>query len=283
MRNMGGLKAHMPRTYWTFFIATVAIAGIPPFAGFFSKDEILWQAFTNPLHGNLNYLLWGFGALAACLTAFYMFRLLFMTFHGECRITPEARGHLRESPAVIVFPLLVLAFLSATAGFIGMPRLFGFANLFEGFLEPVFSLSSEYIQGGHAAAVHNPLLEWELMGGSVGLAAIGIAIAFTMYIRNKTLPGRFVAAFPLLYRVVFNKWYLDEIYDFFIVNPCKSTARFLWKGFDVVIVDGFINSVATLIMGASRLLKNSQTGYVHNCALSMAIGVVVIVACYIFR
>lgn len=283
MRNMGGLKARMPRTYWTFFIATVAIAGIPPFAGFFSKDEILWQAFANPLHGNLNYLLWGFGALAACLTAFYMFRLLFMTFHGDCRITPGARDHLRESPAAIVFPLIVLALLSAIGGFIGVPRLFGAVNLFAGFLDPVFSLSAEYIKGGHAVEAHNPLREWEMMGASVGIAAIGIAIAFTMYIRNKTLPGRFVAAFPLLYRVVFNKWYLDEVYDFLIVKPCKVTARFLWKGFDVVVVDGFVNSAATLIMGASRQLKNTQTGYVHNYALSMAIGVVVIVACYIFR
>jgi NADH-quinone oxidoreductase subunit L len=121
------------------------------------------------------------------------------------------------------------------------------------------------------------------MGASVGIAAIGIAIAFTMYIRSKTLPSRFVEAFPLLYRAVFNKWYLDEIYDFLIVNPCKATARFLWKGFDVIVVDGLVNSAATLLMGASRLLKNSQTGYVHNYALSMAIGVVVIVACYIFR
>jgi NADH-quinone oxidoreductase subunit L len=212
-----------------------------------------------------------------------MFRLLFMTFHGDCRITPEAREHLRESPAVIVYPLIVLAFLSAIGGFIGMPRVFGATNLFAGFLDPVFSLSAEYIKGSHAVEAHNTLLEWELMGASVGMAAIGIAIASTMYIWNKTLPGRFVSAFPLLYRVVFNKWYLDEIYDFLIVNPCKATARFLWKGFDVVVVDGLVNSTATVVLGASRLLKNTQTGYVHNYALSMAIGVVVIFVIYIFR
>jgi len=164
-----------------------------------------------------------------------------------------------------------------------MPRLFGVANLFEEFLEPVFSRSAEYIKVGHALELHNPLLEWEMMGASVGVAVIGIAIAFSMYVQSKTLPERFVAAFPLLYRVVFNKWYLDEIYDLLIVNPCKATARFLWKGFDVVVVDGVVNGAATLLMGASRMLKNTQTGYVHNYALSMAIGVVVIVACYIFR
>ena len=111
----------------------------------------------------------------------------------------------------------------------------------------------------------------------------GIAIAFTMYVRDTTLPGRFTAAFPLLYRAVYNKWYVDELYDFLIVNPCKAFSRFLWKGFDVVVVDGLVNAAATLVMGASRLLKNIQTGYLHNYALSMAIGVVLIVACYIFR
>ena len=104
-----------------------------------------------------------------------------------------------------------------------------------------------------------------------------------MYVRDTTLPGRFTAAFPLLHRLVYNKWYVDEIYDFLIVNPCKSIASFLWKGFDVVVVDGLVNGAATLVMGASRGLKNIQTGYVYNYALSMAIGVVVIVACYIFR
>jgi len=283
MRNMGGLKEKMPKTYWTFLVATIAIAGIPPFAGFFSKDEILWQAFTNPLHGSLNRLLWGFGALAALLTAFYMFRLVFMTFHGQCRITPEAREHLRESPKVIVLPLIVLAFLSAVGGFIGMPKLFGVANLFEGFLAPVFSLSEEQMKAGHGIAHHSHQLEWGMMGTSIGIAAIGIFIAFIMYVRDTTLPGRFTAAFPLLHRLVYNKWYVDEIYDFLIVNPCKLIAGFLWKGFDVVVVDGLVNGAATLVMGASRMLKNIQTGYVYNYALSMAIGVVVIVACYIFR
>ncbi len=283
MRNMGGLKEHMPMTYWTFLVATIAIAGIPPFAGFFSKDEILWQAFTNPLHGGLNRVLWGFGAAAALLTAFYMFRLLFMTFHGDARITSKAREHLHESPKVIVYPLIVLAFLSAIGGWIGMPRVFGAANLFEGFLEPVFSFSGEYMKGVHGVESHSPLLEWGLMGASIGIAAIGIAIAFTMYVRDTTLPARFTAAFPLLYRAVYNKWYVDELYDFLIVNPCKAFSRFLWKGFDVVVVDGLVNAAATLVMGASRLLKNIQTGYLHNYALSMAIGVVLVVACYIFR
>ncbi len=283
MRNMGGLKERMPRTYWTFFIATVAIAGIPPFAGFFSKDEILWQAFSNPLHGDLNWLLWGFGAAAAALTAFYMFRLLFMTFHGSCRITPGAREHLHESPLLIVFPLIILAFFSGISGFIGMPKAFGVANLFESFLEPVFRLSGEYLKAGHGVATESPLLEWVMMGVSVGVALVGIGAAVMMYLRDATLPGRFTSAFPMLYRAVANKWYVDEIYDFLVVNPCKATARLLWKGFDVVVVDGLVNGVAAFVMALSRQFKGYQTGYLHHYALSMAIGCAVIGICYMLR
>src|SRR6266702_2054694 len=146
MRNMGGLKSKMPLTFGTFLLATIAISGIPGFSGFFSKDEILWQAFSNPHHGNLNFLLWGFGAVAAGLTAFYMFRLVFMTFFGECRITPKAKDHLHESPMVIVFPLIVLAFLSVVGGYIGLPKVIGelfggIPNYFEQWLEPVFKFS----------------------------------------------------------------------------------------------------------------------------------------------
>ena len=107
MRNMGGLKSAMPITFLTFLVSTIAISGIPGFSGFFSKDEILWMAFANPYHGNLNIVLWGIGAIAACFTAFYMFRLVFMTFFGECRINPKAKGYLHESPLVITIPLMV--------------------------------------------------------------------------------------------------------------------------------------------------------------------------------
>jgi NADH-quinone oxidoreductase subunit L len=283
MRNMGGLKDKMPVTYWTFLVATIAIAGIPPFAGFFSKDEILWQAFANPLHGDLNYLLWGLGALAAILTAFYMFRLVFMAFHGECRITTLAKAHLRESPGVIVIPLVVLAFLSALGGFIGMPAVFGTENLFEGFLAPVFSNSEEYVKSLHGTAMHGHMLEIILMGVSIAIASVGIFIAYMMYCRDRGLPRSFTETFPILYRLVANKWYVDEVYDFLFVKPCKQTARLLWKGFDVVVVDGVVNGTASFVMGASRLLKNIQSGYFHGYSLSMALGVVVIAAFYIFR
>jgi len=289
MRNMGGLWKKMPMTAWTFMIATVAIAGIPPLAGFFSKDEILWQAFSNPLHGNLNYLLWGFGAVAALLTAFYMFRLVFMTFFGECRINPKAKDHLHESPMVVVFPLIVLAFLSFVGGWIGIPKVIGdvlggVPNKFEHFLAPVFEFSEEFVKThAHAAAHHSAALEWGPMGLSVVIAVIGIGIAFVMYVANNTLPARFTATFPALHRAVFNKWYVDELYDFLFVNPCKALGNFLWKGFDVVVIDGIVDGTATMVMGISGVLKNLQSGYVHNYALSMALGVVVIIAFYIFN
>lgn len=288
MRNMGGLKSKMPLTFLTFLIATIAIAGIPGFAGFFSKDEILWQAFANPHHGQLNYLLWGLGAAAAGMTAFYMFRLVFMTFFGEFRINPKAKDHLHESPMVIVIPLIVLALLSVVGGYIGIPKILGdvlggIPNYFEHWLAPVFAFSHEYVSA-HAHGAHpSHAVEWGLMGLSVVIAVIGIAIAFTLYVVSPSIPAKFTQAFPALHRAVYNKWYIDELYDFLFVNPCKAFGNVLWKGFDVVVIDGIVDGVAKVVMGFSAAIKSLQSGYVHNYAMSMALGVVVIVAFYIFR
>ncbi len=289
MRNMGGLRKSMPITFITFLVSTIAIAGIPGFSGFFSKDEILWQAFSNPYHGGLNIILWGIGAIAACFTAFYMFRLVFMTFYGDCRISAKAKGHLHESPLVITIPLMVLGFLAAVGGYIGLPKLIGelfggIPNYFELWLEPVFEMAQEYghqyaQSGGH----HNPALEWGLMGGSVLIALVGISIAFTMYVKNTDLPGKFTSTFPALHRAVYNKWYIDELYDFLFVNPCKALGNFLWKGFDVLIVDGMVNGVAAVVKGWSSAFRYSETGYVHNYAFVMAAGTVTILGYYIFR
>ncbi len=289
MRNMGGLRKSMPITFITFLVSTIAIAGIPGFSGFFSKDEILWQAFSNPYHGNLNIVLWGIGAIAACFTAFYMFRLVFMTFYGDCRINAKAKGHLHESPLVITIPLMVLGFLAAVGGYIGLPKLIGelfggIPNYFELWLEPVFEQAQEY--GHHYAASgapHNAALEWGLMGGSVVIALVGITIAFTMYIKNRDLPGKFTSTFPALHRAVYNKWYIDELYDFLFVNPCKSLGNFLWKGFDVLVVDGIVNGVAAVVKGGSGAFRYTATGYVHNYAFVMAAGTVAILGYYIFR
>lgn len=287
---MGGLRKAMPLTFLTFLLATIAIAGIPGFAGFFSKDEILWQAYANPHFGELNTILWAVGAIAAGLTAFYMFRLVFMTFFGECRIKEKAKEHLHESPFVIVFPLLVLAGLSVVGGWLGVPKLLGevlggMPNYLEQYLEPVFAGSNEFVQQQiqHAAVHHSAALEWGLMSVSVIIAVVGIAIAYLLYIAAPSIPAKFTAAFPALHRAVYNKWYIDELYDFLFVNPCKWLGNFLWKGFDVLVVDGIVNGVATVVKGFGGVLRNIQTGYVHNYAFTMALGVVVIVAFYLFR
>jgi NADH-quinone oxidoreductase subunit L len=285
MRNMGGLRKVMPITFLTFFVSTLAIAGIFPFSGFFSKDEILWQAFANPFHGNLNIVLWGTGAVAACFTAFYMFRLVFMTFFGECRINPKVKDHLHESPLVITIPLMVLGFLATVGGFIGMPKVMGaLPNYLEHWLDPVFELATEYgAKYAHTGEHHSHALEWGLMGVSIAIALTGIMIAMTMYVKNTGAPAKFTAAFPALHRAVYNKWYIDEIYDFVFVNPCKALGQFLWKGFDVVIVDGVVNGVANVVMGFSGIFRYIQSGYIYNYAFSMALGVVVMLGYYIFK
>jgi NADH-quinone oxidoreductase subunit L len=285
MRNMGGLKKYMPITFLTFLVSTIAIAGIPGFSGFFSKDEILWQAFANPYHGGLNVIIWGIGCIAALFTAFYMFRLVYMTFYGECRINPKVKDHLHESPLVITIPLMVLGCLAVVGGYLGMPKLLGMLpNYLEHWLDPVFELANEYgKQYAHSGAHHTHALEFGLMGGSVVIAVIGISIAFTLYMKNTGLPKKFTDAFPGLHRAVFNKWYIDELYDTLFVNPCKSFGNLLWKGFDVLIVDGIVNGVGKLVMAWSVGLKGLQSGYIHNYAFGMAAGVVVIVAAYLFR
>ncbi|MDU0457186.1 MAG: NADH-quinone oxidoreductase subunit L [Geobacteraceae bacterium] len=285
MRNMGGLRKVMPITFLTFFVSTLAIAGIFPFSGFFSKDEILWKAFSNPYHGSLNIVLWGTGAVAACFTAFYMFRLVFMTFFGECRINSKVKEYLHESPLTITIPLMVLGVLATFGGFLGMPKLMGaLPNYLEHWLDPVFELANEYgTKYAHAGGHESHALEWGLMGLSITIAVVGIMIALTLYVKNTGAPAKFVATFPALHRAVYNKWYIDELYDFLFVNPCKAFGQFLWKGFDVVVVDGIVNGVANVVMGFSGIFRYMQSGYIYNYAFSMVLGVVVILGYYIFK
>ncbi len=285
MRNMGGLRKVMPITFITFFVSTLAIAGIFPFSGFFSKDEILWKAFSNPYHGSLNIILWGTGAIAACFTAFYMFRLVFMTFFGECRINSKVKEYLHESPLTITIPLMVLGVLATFGGFLGMPKVMGaLPNYLEHWLDPVFELATEYgAKYAHAGGHESHALEWGLMGLSITIAVVGIMIALTLYVKNTGAPAKFVATFPALHRAVYNKWYVDELYDFIFVNPCKAFGQFLWKGFDVVVVDGVVNGVANVVMGFSGIFRYMQSGYIYNYAFSMVLGVVVILGYYIFK
>lgn len=278
MRYMGGLRKHMPYTHITFLIATIAIAGLPGLAGFFSKDEILWWAFAS---NRGSWMLWLVGAAAAGMTAFYMFRLVFMTFYGKERITDHARHHLHESPFVITLPLMVLAVLAVVGGYVGVPAILGGANHIHHFLEPVFGHSIE--ANGIATGHFSHALEYGMMGISIGIAVVGIALAYIMYLKKPELPGKFVAAFGGLHRAVFNKWYVDEIYDALFINPTKRLGTFLWKGFDVVVVDGIVNGAGKLVIACSKALRFTQSGLVHNYAFTMVVGVLLIVGVYVLR
>ena len=300
MRKMGGLRNKIPVTFWAFVPATLAIAGIPGFSGFFSKDEILWQAYSSP-HGH--FLLWLVGAIAAGMTAFYMFRLLFMTFFGQSRAPEEVRKHIHESPRVMTIPMGVLAVLSIIGGYVGIPHIFlgGFNKVGE-FLAPVvgghggaapahasLSLGSmaHAAEGGgvHAGAhgVGSASTELMLMGISVLIALIGIFIAYVFYIKRPDLPRMLAEKRKTLYRVLINKYFVDEIYEFCFVDSLKSLGTGLWKGFDDLVVDGAVNGVGHFIVGWSGVLRKIQTGFVQNYAFSMVIGGVIVVAYYVFR
>ena len=283
MRNMGGLRKFMPITWITYLLSCLAIAGMPFFAGFFSKDEILWWTFASTRG---SYLVWIIGTIAACMTAFYMFRSLYMTFHGEQRTDVRAKDHIPESPWVITLPLIILAGLATIAGFIGIPHAIDVAHVGNGiasFLDPVFGQAQQLhnIRIPEELA-HNVGLEIGLMCMSVVIGLIGIGGAYYMYMKKQELPAKFTGAFPGLHKAVFNKWYIDELYDFLFVNPCKKIGTFLWKGFDVCVVDGVVNGIGWVVKGLASGLRYTQSGFLHNYAMIMVVGVVVIVGYYIF-
>lgn len=265
MRKMGSLKDKMPWTYATFLIGTLALAGIFPFAGFFSKDEILWETLQQ------NPLLWIGGALGAFMTAFYMFRAVFMTFHGESRI--DGHVHVHESPAIMIIPLCVLAVLSLVGGWIGLPIIEG-GNKIREFLSPVLAMA------GHGAAAepaaHHVGLEATMMIVSMGIAAAGILLAWVMYIRNPVLPEKLSARFSGLYRLIYHKYFVDEAYDAVIVEPIKNGSFFLWRIFDNQVVDGTVNGVAALARWASSVVRKLQTGLVQGYAIGIVAGAVAV-------
>jgi NADH-quinone oxidoreductase subunit L len=293
MRKMGALRKKIPYTFWTFFIATLAIAGIPGLSGFFSKDEILWQAFSSS-HGHI--LLWAVAAIAAGMTAFYMFRALFMTFFGESRVDHDVAHHIHESPKIMTVPLMVLAVLSVIGGYIGVPHVLGGANHIHEFLAPVLGggaepakahagisiLSQAWASGGEGAG-HSAALELLMMAISVVIALIGIGTAYLFYVKNPALPKMLAERWKGIYKLVFNKYYVDELYEILFINSLKNLGKGLWKGFDDFVIDGLINGVAYLIGWISGGLRKIQTGVVQNYAFSMILGGIVLVVYYIVR
>jgi NADH-quinone oxidoreductase subunit L len=270
-RHMGGLKSKLPITYWTFLVATLALSGIPPLAGFVSKDAILASAF-----GSGHKVLWVVGLLTAGLTAFYMLRIVSLAFYGEFRGSAEQARHLHESPATMTVPLVILAVLSVTAGWIGLPPIFGERlDLFSRFLSPIL------LPIAGAEAPHHELphaTEWLLMGLSVAVALSGLYLAWKWYARDHgRVPARLAAAYPAAYAFLADKFRVDELYDLLFVRPFAALARFLWKVVDVLLIDGILNASAFLVELTGDFLRFLQTGNLRNYALTFLLGLVALV------
>jgi NADH-quinone oxidoreductase subunit L len=251
MRYMGALKNKIPVTHWTMWAGSVAIAGIPGFAGFFSKDEILWQAYSSPLGAKA---LWAVGLTTAAMTAFYMWRLMNMTFYGKSRVKPEVAAHIHESPLNMTGPLMVLAAGSVLAGWLGTPKLWNLPEAFrtfEGWLEPVFATAAHQVaeHGAH----HDTSIEWLLMGVSVVIAVLGILLARYLYHIEPRIPNRIEASCKPLYTVLYHKWYVDEIYDFLFINGLSKGGGSLLARFDNAVVDGGVNGAGWLTRFISSL------------------------------
>lgn len=280
IKKMGGLKKYMPKTYITFFVATLAISGIPFFSGFFSKDEILWNAFSKG-----NFIIWLLGATAAFFTAFYMFRLLYLTFFGAERFDHH-HIHPHESPKTMTIPLMVLAVLSALGGFLGIPYALGFfmgehSNLIESYLHPIFSDAQRIISVGTGKmAEGNEIhaLEYILMLVSTLIAISGILLAKKYYSDPTwSVPRKIARTFPGIYKLLFAKYKLDELYFATVIDPCLQTSKgFLWKIFDVKLIDGIVNGLAKSVSLLSELSRKIQSGLTQNYAALMTAGIIII-------
>ncbi len=269
IQNMGGLKRSLPITYKTFLIAALAIAGIPPLSGFFSKDEILWKAFSEGYT-----VFWLIGWVTAGLTAFYMFRLVSLTFEGNGR-WPQDR-HPHEAPKIMTAPLVILALLSVIGGLIGIPHSLGGSNAFEQWLEPVFERAHSQLIIGHASSL---TAEYILMTLSVLAGVGGIIFARRVYLHTPGLSDKISGKFRRIYRMLWNKYYVDEVYDFTVVSPIKNgSEKLLWKGFDVKVIDGLVNGTARLIAGTSSLMRKIQMGLVQNYAIIFVVGIIILFA-----
>jgi NADH-quinone oxidoreductase subunit L len=359
IRNMGGLKRHLPVTYWTFVIAALAIAGVPGLAGFFSKDEILFETFS---HGH--QILWTVGALTSLLTATYMFRLVHLTFHGEERFAAHGAGepgarmhpapvhpapahpapahpapvHLHDAPPAMATALIILAVGSVVAGYVGIPHALGGRNGLGTWLEPAFAanncgvpvtsgalagiamencapgtepalasmtqtaspalpvapvapggtpgtaLEARVAPGAPEAPEGNGSLELTLMAVSSLIALAGIGLATFLWLYNRQIPERLAQQHDTLHRLLLNKYYVDEIYDAAVVQPIKIVSQEgLWRGMDVKVVDGAVNGTGQIVGGASAVLRLLQTGSVKAYAASIFLGVVAILAYYVWR
>ena len=304
MRRMGGLRHHIPWTFWTMTVATLAIAGIPPFAGFFSKDEILWRAY------QASWIYWLIGLFTAFLTSFYMFRLLFLTFFGEYRgelqTSAHAAGHnphnggshghggIHESPKVMLVPLMILAVLSLIGGWVGVPGSLGGSNRFDKFLGPVFHATAPALNSEHAAPgeiappeqqTEGPepqtghATELAFTGISVAAGALGLLLAWWLYLRNPELPRKIAASLGSFYQAVVNKYYVDELYATLFVKPVvDGSTRILWHGVDQGVIDTAVNDSASAAREVSDSVRHMQSGNLRSYAGWVAAGAACVIA-----
>lgn len=271
IRSMGGLKKHLPITHITFLLGTLAIAGCPPFSGFFSKDEILAHAFEH------NKLLWLIGVAGAAMTTFYMFRLYFLTFWGGFRGTHEQEHHLHESPKNMTLPLIILAVLSVIGGFIGIPEVLGGKHLLDEYLKPVFQDSSFRI-------IHHLSHETEylLMAVAIAVMAASLYYAYKLYVKEKTLPVSEGEALKPLHKLIYNKYYMDELYNNLITQPLNFLSNGLHKLIDNRLVDGIVNGVGTAVNWTSSQIRLAQTGNIGFYVFIMVISIALILFARMF-
>ncbi len=271
MRNMGGLRRYMPVTFWLMLIATLAIAGIPPFSGFFSKDEILAAAFARGADTPAYYVFYAMGVVAAFLTAFYMARLIAMTFLGENRTGERERGHLHEAPGIMTGPLVVLGVLSAVGGVINLPAFAGGRHLLDHWLEPVTAAAARLVP----VEMPHGSTELFLVGGAVAIGAVGLLLGFRATLGRRILPARESPPDTGLGLVLNRKWYVDELYDAVIVRPTVWLSRVvLWRGVDQGVVDGAaVNGVARVSQGLGWIGSRLQTGQVGVYVVLFLVGV----------
>ncbi len=262
MRKMGGLKKALPITFATMLIGTIAISGIPPFSGFFSKDEILAHTYEH------SPVLWFFGQVASMLTAFYMFRLLYLTFYRKFRGTHEQEHHLHESPKSMTIPLIVLAVLSVVGGLLGLPEFWNLPNWMHHHLDPIIIHKSP--------SILNHDKEWMLMAIAVLAAGATIFFAYMVYIKNKMLPEANDEKLKGIKKLIYNKYYVDELYDIVIRKPLDIISTFFYKFIDLQIVDGIVNGVGSTVKGISSVVRKAQTGHIGLYIFSMVMGIILI-------
>ncbi len=262
MRKMGGLRKALPVTFATMAIGTIAISGIPPFSGFFSKDEILAHTYEH------SPTLWFFGQVASMLTAFYMFRLLYLTFYRKFRGTHEQEHHLHESPKTMTIPLIVLAILSIAGGLLGLPEFWGAPNWMHHHLDSIIKIKDP--------SVLNHTKEWTLMAIAVLAAVATIIFAYMVYIKNQILPEANDEKLKGIRKLVYNKYYVDEIYDAIIRKPLDVLSTFFYKFMDLEVVDGIVKGVGSGVTGLSSIIRKAQTGHIGLYIFSMVVGIILI-------